>query len=374
MKTILVILAFGMTSHAVAQSASYDAGTAGNPAVAPDPAAQGWTLEDPSGGQVTIAGLSPDPGTGLNAWSIDDQATFVGGRANYNTLFGPAEITDAADLGWDLTVNVRMIATSGLDMYFEYASGSSGSDDRYLVFLEISGTDVIANALVSGQLFTCTGAHDGNYHAYTIHKPAGAANVDAEFFFDGVSLGILSRAGSNGSAPTGGVNWGSGSSVATATANFNRIEFTTLSGGMIGSNYCMANPNSTGAPSSMNAIGRSSVAQNDVTLDCSNLPVNAFGFFLAGMTQGFTANPGGSEGNLCLSGAIGRYVGPGQIQQAGASGTISLMIDLTQTPTPNGLVSIAAGETWNFQTWHRDTSMGGQAVSNFPDGLAVVFL
>ena len=35
-------------------------------------------------------------------------------------------------------------------------------------------------------------------------------------------------------------------------------------------------------------------------------------------------------------------------------------------------ISIAAGETWNFQTWHRD-SVGGIATSNFTNGLAVTF-
>ena len=84
------------------------------------------------------------------------------------------------------------------------------------------------------------------------------------------------------------------------------------------------------------------------------------------------ANPGGSDGNLCLGGSIGRYVGPGQIVNSGATGSFTLPLDLTQTPTPTGLVAIAAGETWNFQAWHRD-AVGGFATSNFTDGLAVQF-
>jgi hypothetical protein len=83
-------------------------------------------------------------------------------------------------------------------------------------------------------------------------------------------------------------------------------------------------------------------------------------------------NPGGSQGNLCLGGSIGRYVGPGQIQQSGSTGTVSLAIDLAQHPTPTGLVGVLPGETWNFQCWYRD-AVGGMATSNFSDGYEVTF-
>ena len=142
--------------------------------------------------------------------------------------------------------------------------------------------------------------------------------------------------------------------------------------GGLGTNYCMANPNSTGNTGSISATGSSSVAANNVTLMGSDLPLNATAFFLTSMMQGFTPNPGGSEGNLCLGGEIGRYVGPGQVLNTGGSGMASLAIDLTQTPTPTGLVSVQAGETWNFQCWHRDSNMG-TATSNFTDGLEIMF-
>jgi hypothetical protein len=114
------------------------------------------------------------------------------------------------------------------------------------------------------------------------------------------------------------------------------------------------------------------VASNDVTLTAEDLPLNAFGFFLASRTQGFIQNPAGSQGNLCLGGSIGRYVGPGQIQNSGGAGSISLVLDLAQTPTPTGLVAVVAGETWNFQGWHRD-AVAGNATSNFTNGLSIAF-
>ena len=118
----------------------------------------------------------------------------------------------------------------------------------------------------------------------------------------------------------------------------------------------------------MSASGSNIVADNDLVLRALGLPPNSFGFFLASTDQGFVAAPGGSQGNLCLGGAIGRYVGPGQIQNSGAGGTISLAIDNMQVPQPTGSVAIVAGETWNFQLWSRDISG-----SNFTDGYEVTF-
>ena len=94
------------------------------------------------------------------------------------------------------------------------------------------------------------------------------------------------------------------------------------------------------------ASGSRVVASNDLTFTASDLPNNAFGYFLTSL--------------------------PGQIKNTGATGAISLLPNLTQTPTPTGPVAIAIGQTWHFQAWHRD-AVGGAAVSNFTDGLSVTF-
>ncbi|QDV08295.1 hypothetical protein Poly30_38320 [Planctomycetes bacterium Poly30] len=130
--------------------------------------------------------------------------------------------------------------------------------------------------------------------------------------------------------------------------------------------------NSTGVTGRLDATGSTSLAANDVTLVASRLPLNAFGFFIASRQRGFTPNPAGSTGNLCLGGAIGRYVGPGQIQDSGAAGSFSLTIDVTAIPQPTGLVPAAVGESWSFQAWHRD-SLLGFPTSNFTDGVRITF-
>ncbi len=143
--------------------------------------------------------------------------------------------------------------------------------------------------------------------------------------------------------------------------------------GMVGTQYCTpGNANSTGMPSVISALGSDVIAVNALSLAASDLPASSFCYFLTSLSQGFVANPGGSMGNLCLGGAIGRYVGPGQIQQSNAAGEAFLALDLTTMPTPNGPVGAQPGETWNFQAWHRD-AVGGSATSNLTDGISVTF-
>ncbi|MEM6675844.1 MAG: hypothetical protein AAF726_23545 [Planctomycetota bacterium] len=152
-----------------------------------------------------------------------------------------------------------------------------------------------------------------------------------------------------------------------------RFEAVGPGGQSLGTPFCTANPNSTGNPGECRAFGSNDASANDVTIVASELPLNVFGFFLVSATQDFVAMPGGSQGNLCLGGAIGRYVGSGQIMNSGFDRAFSLQIDLTAIPQPNGPVAVQAGETWNFTAWHRD-SVGGAPASNFTDGVAVSFL
>ncbi len=150
-----------------------------------------------------------------------------------------------------------------------------------------------------------------------------------------------------------------------------RLDNLVLESAGIGAAYCTpAAPNSTGASATIALSGSPLAAQNDVVVRAAALPQQSFGFFLTSRTPGFIAQPGGSAGNLCLGSAIGRFVGPGQIQSSGTSGTIALTLDLTRLPQPSGPVAGAAGETWHFQAWYRD-AVGGAPTSNFTSGIAL---
>ena len=141
----------------------------------------------------------------------------------------------------------------------------------------------------------------------------------------------------------------------------------------IGTSYCApAVPNATGAPGTISAFGSPFVASNFLRLRADQLPQGSFGFFLTSQSQAFTPNPGGSRGTLCLGGAIGRFVGPGQVQSSGTTGAIEVQVDLLHIPGPNYFVPAFPGGEWHFQAWYRD-SVGASATSNFTDGVTVLF-
>jgi hypothetical protein len=201
-------------------------------------------------------------------------------------------------------------------------------------------------------------------------------NDVATIYFDGVQFAnYIWTGGYSGSAGHQVASIEAVDIYATMTGSGLYIDDISLSqlAGSIGTAYCApAVPNSTGASSTIEAVGLTLASANDVTLNASSMPNNAFGYFLTSRTQGLVQNPGGSMGNLCLSGSIGRYVGPGQIKNSGLTGSFALQLDLTQTPTPTGFVTVMAGETWNFTTWHRD-AIGGVATSNFTNGVSIAF-
>ena len=138
----------------------------------------------------------------------------------------------------------------------------------------------------------------------------------------------------------------------------------------VGTSYCGPSvPNSTGLSAGIVALGTDVTQDNDLSLTAVRLPLGQFGYFLGGPSQGFVQNPGGSQGNLCLAGSIGRHTAG--IFSTGTSGTGQLQLDLTDLPFPGGGHAITAGETWNWTTWFRDKNP--TPTSNFTDGASIVF-
>lgn len=134
-----------------------------------------------------------------------------------------------------------------------------------------------------------------------------------------------------------------------------------------------ATPNSTGVAGRLRAAGSGVAAADNLTLVADRLPAGQSVMFLASRTAGFLANPGGSLGDLCLGGSIGRYARPGQLRRTSPVGLASLQLDLPATPSGPGTVAVLAGETWHFQAWHRDV-VGGAAVSHMTGAVTVGFL
>ena len=141
--------------------------------------------------------------------------------------------------------------------------------------------------------------------------------------------------------------------------------------GAVITSYCDANPNSTAVAGDITASNVDQSART-MELEASNLPANSNGFFISSLDQAFVAGAGGSAGNLCLGGSIGRGVGGG-IKSSGSAGAFSGTVDLDAIPTGNGSMSAMTGQTWYFQAWHRDSLIPGFTTSNFTDGVSVLF-
>lgn len=156
----------------------------------------------------------------------------------------------------------------------------------------------------------------------------------------------------------------------THVMSFDNFELSAA--GSVGTQYCgPAALNSVGLSGRLSALGSSTAAANNLTLVANGLPPNQFGIFVTSRTSGFNMGAGGtSNGNLCLAGVLGRFSQPGQILSSGAAGTFQLAPDLTMLPEGGNFITATAGETWNFQAWHRD---GVGLGSNFTEGLAVQF-
>ncbi|MEZ6015912.1 MAG: hypothetical protein R3F49_12410 [Planctomycetota bacterium] len=141
----------------------------------------------------------------------------------------------------------------------------------------------------------------------------------------------------------------------------------------VGRQYCDANDN--GGAAVMNARSSWMWMEGDQSLFtthrayCENVTPNATGYLITSMSTGNVNLAGGSAGRLCVLGG-GRYVNA--VQNSGTGRTYSTAVNPLSLPTPNGFVSASAGQTWNFQYWHRD-SIGGVATSNFSNACQVMF-
>ena len=133
--------------------------------------------------------------------------------------------------------------------------------------------------------------------------------------------------------------------------------------GALGNDYCFSKSNSTGEAADLRAFGSRSVLANDVTFNVTNLPTGQFGYFLMADTRDLVLLFGGSQGHLCLGSPLVRFAG--NVLNSGPSGEVSFSPDLTNLP---GGVTIAPGDTWNWQMWYRDGS-----TSNTTDGLEIKF-
>lgn len=133
-----------------------------------------------------------------------------------------------------------------------------------------------------------------------------------------------------------------------------------------GDAYCPGPENSTGTSATLTCTGNLDPTVGILTLWADDMPPGEVGLLLASPAQGFTPNPGGSLGDLCLGGPLARVTA----QLSDASGRARFATNPLAIPThPTG--AIQSGETWYFQAWYRDQWLG--TTSNFTEALSVSF-
>ena len=112
-----------------------------------------------------------------------------------------------------------------------------------------------------------------------------------------------------------------------------------------------------------------------ITLDLSAAPAGEFTYLLVGASSGIVTNPAGSLGDLCLTGGfLSRY----SLDLGAISAAATYSVDISNSASggpgfgipSSGGASIQAGQSWNFQYWHRNA---GGAPSGFSQAIAITF-
>jgi hypothetical protein len=317
--------------------------------------------------------------------AVDGDRLLVGARAPASDDPGSAYIFVRTVNGW--VEEQRLTASDGeIDDAFGYSVALDGdralvgslADDAYRGSVYVFERD--AQSGVWAEVAKLTAPSNEQYDTFgsdvVIHEGSAVVGSSGDDIF-GVSSGAIyefAGSGANWSlveqrfspSPAAGDAFGNRLAGANGTLVIGAAgaDYVVIESDKFGIDYCATNQNSTGSVARISAQGDCDVAANDILLSATQLPPNKFGYFLLSQNQAFFANPGGSQGNLCIGGPIGRF--QAQVQNSGPAGAFAITVDLTNIPL---FGAILAGETWNFTCWYRD--VGG--ASNFTGGIEIPF-
>jgi len=139
----------------------------------------------------------------------------------------------------------------------------------------------------------------------------------------------------------------------------------------IGSVICAGVANSTGEGARLVALGSDVLAVNSLSLRAMDLPAGAASVFMLSRMPGLVLQPGGSQGQLCLGGSVGRFLGQGEVGHSSEGGLAALEVDLTHLPGGGVVGRPAPGDTLYFQAWYRDRQPGNASTNNLTACVAV---
>jgi hypothetical protein len=131
----------------------------------------------------------------------------------------------------------------------------------------------------------------------------------------------------------------------------------------LGAPTCVGVPNNLGVPATLSAAGSDRAHVGFLDFTARSMPANSPGMLLAGLSEALILNPGGSVGNMCISGGIIRAA----LAITDPAGEWRATLPLPPPGATSG-VPVVAGSTWHFQTWYRQPNS-----SNFTGALRVDF-
>jgi hypothetical protein len=128
--------------------------------------------------------------------------------------------------------------------------------------------------------------------------------------------------------------------------------------------------NSTGQGAVLQACGSGSVATDDLVLETRHMPPGTSGILFMGAGQTYLTFGDGKR--VVATGGVGFFrFGVQQADGQGVSVRGPGLVAQSQGFLPPG--QIAAGQTWNFQSWYRNPAGPCGAFFNLSNGLAVLF-
>ncbi len=199
--------------------ARYDAGMAGNPAVAPNPATRGWTRS--TGTAVTEGAVSPDA-LALpllsNAWQINDNLA-TSGTLQYLTNLNANQAANA-NSGWRYLTESRLVSDSPDAGPHGMAFGNGTR--RFYIQFDLDAAGQLTVGLLGDAIYTLTSATEAtNYHTHEMTYDPVTGN--AIYLFDGAA--VAAWAGQVSSGQSNQVMWGANASSGQGVMNYRRARF-----------------------------------------------------------------------------------------------------------------------------------------------------
>ena len=224
---LLLAGALSSSTRAATTVASYNAGTAGAPAVAPSPADASWVAGVPTTDVANFqsAGLSPDGASGFNVWRMLDNSAAASQFITWNFAFTAQQHTDAANNGWRMSTRIRAADpvagnASGNSIVLLYGNNAA---KRWIAFYDITPTNTLVLTLLGSPTLTFVITDTNVATGYNLHEMEFSPLTQrATYRFNGT---VLTTNLNNATGAYNGVQWGTGSTGGRGDGYWNTVSF-----------------------------------------------------------------------------------------------------------------------------------------------------